>query len=225
MTKRVAVFDLDGTLADTGPDLIGALNTLLKSEGLPTTSVAQAIERHLVGRGVRPLIKRGFEAAGAPLDDDGVEARVETYLAHYAERLSQESAFFPGLARALDEIEAKDWTLAVCTNKPERLALQFLEEMELLDRFAAVLGADTLPVRKPDARHFLETVARSGGDAARAVMIGDTETDRLAAKNAGAPCVLVTFGYWPSPVAELAPEAIIEHFDELPAVLEALMPS
>lgn len=223
MADRVAVFDLDGTLADTAPDLIGALNEVLEAEGLPSASVS--IARHMVGRGGRALLRQGFAAAGQPLDDAGVEARFGPYLEAYEKRITRESVLFPDLLPALDAIEAAGWTLAVCTNKPERLAFLFLEEMRILPRFKAVLGADTLPVRKPDARHVLETIARTGGARERAVMIGDTETDRSAARNAGVPAILVTFGYCPHPVAELAPEAQIDAFAALPDALERLLPA
>ncbi len=223
MAERLAVFDLDGTMADTAPDLIGALNAVLRSEGLPTAAVETA--RSTAGRGGKALLRHGFEAAGRPIDEEGVDARFGPYLGYYEARITEQSRLFPGLEAALDALAAADWRFAVCTNKPERLALLFLERMGLLDRFVAVLGADTLPVRKPDPRHLLETIARAGGDPTRSVMIGDTETDRLAARNAGVPAVLVRFGYWPRPVSELAPEAEIGHFNELPPLLERMLPA
>lgn len=222
MTQRLAVFDLDGTLADTAPDLIGALNDVLTAEGLPAAPVETA--KAMVGRGGRALLRQGFAHAGQPLDDAGVEARFQQFLDLYEQRITRESRLFPGVVEALDRLQAAGWRFAVCTNKPERLALLFLREIGLLHRFAAVLGADTLPVRKPDPTHLWETIDRAGGARDRAVMIGDTETDRLAAKNAGTPVVLVTFGYWPTPVEALEPEAVINHFDELGPALEGLTP-
>lgn len=222
MIDRLAVFDLDGAMADTAPDLIGALNDLLADEGLPP--VAVEVARATAGRGGKALLRHGFEAAGRPLDEAGVEARFQPYLGYYERRIAVESRLFPGLTGALDALEAAGWRFAVCTNKPERLARLFLGEMGVIGRFRALLGGDTLEARKPDPRHLLETIARAGGDPARAVMIGDTETDRLAAKSAGVPVVLVRFGYWPRPVAELEPEGEIDHFDALPALLESMLP-
>ncbi|MCI4665864.1 MAG: HAD-IA family hydrolase [Neomegalonema sp.] len=222
MADRVAVFDLDGTLADTSPDLVGALNAVLTAEGLPAAPI-EAV-RKMAGLGGRALLRRGFELAGRPLDRAGIEDRVDDFIAAYEARLSAETAFFPGLEPALDALSAAGWTLSVCTNKPERLALQLLAELGALQRFETLLGGDSLPVKKPDPRHLTETVARSGGSNARAVMIGDTETDLAAARNAEIPVVLVQFGFWDRPVAELGPDAEIGHYQELPAVLERLLP-
>ena len=127
-------------------------------------------------------------------------------------------------AAALDRLEAAGWRLGICTNKPERLAQLLIEALGLGGRFAVLLGADSLPWRKPDPRHVLETIARAGGVRERAVLIGDTVTDRDAARAAGVPCVLVGFGPEGGAAAALAPAALIAHFDELPPVLERLMP-
>lgn len=222
MRHRLAVFDLDGTLADTAPDLVGALNDMLVAEELPTAPFEAF--RATAGRGGKALLRDGFAHAGRPISEAEVEARFAPYLDFYERRITEESRFFPGLLGALDALEAAEWRLAVCTNKPERLALRFLGQMGVLERFRAVLGADTLPVRKPDARHLLETIARSEGERARSVLIGDTATDRQTGRNAGVPVVLVRFGYCPEPVSTLEPEAEIGHFDELPALLERMTP-
>lgn len=217
---RGAVFDLDGTLADTAPDLIGAANALLAERDLPPLDPRSA--RNFAGRGGKALISLGFEKAGAPLSPAAVDALFPRYLALYEARLTDESRLFPGVEAALDALAAEGWRLGVCTNKPERLALAFLERTGLLSRFAAVLGADTLPVRKPDPRHLLETVERIGAAPERSALIGDSRTDRDAARNAEVKIVLVAFGYALEPIESLRPDARIDHFDRLTPTLAAM---
>lgn len=214
---RGAVFDLDGTLADTAPDLIGAANALLAERDLPPLDPKAA--RNFAGRGGKALIALGFEKAGAPLSAAEVQALFPRYLALYEERLTEESRLFPGVEAALEALAAEGWKLGVCTNKPERLARLFLERTGLLSRFAALLGADTLPVRKPDPRHLLETIARIGAAPARSVLIGDSRTDLDAARNAEVKIALVEFGYALEPIGAMAPDARIARFEELHPVL------
>lgn len=217
---RGAVFDLDGTLADTAPDLIGSANALLAERGLSPLDPLAA--RAIAGRGGKALISVGFERAGAPLSQAETDALFPRYLSLYEERLTAESRLFPGVEAALDRLDAAGWRLGVCTNKPEKLALAFLEETGLLGRFAAVLGADTLPVRKPDPRHLLETIARIGAAPERSALIGDSRTDRDAARNAEVKIVLVGFGYALEPIESLRPDARIDGFEALDAALDAL---
>jgi phosphoglycolate phosphatase len=216
-----AVFDLDGTLADTAPDLIGALNTVGASEGWPLLDPYG--DRVTAGQGGRALLRLGMARAGLPEDPARVEALVPAFLEAYAARLSQETRFFPGAEAALDAMAAAGWRLAICTNKPAALATALLDALGATRRFAAVLGADTLPVRKPDPEHFHETVRRAGGARGRALMIGDTITDRETARRAGAPCVLVGFGYADRPVAAMDPEAAIDDFGALAATARRLL--
>lgn len=220
---RVAVFDLDGTLADTAGDLIGAINTVAAEEGL--ARLDPAAERAVAGQGGRALLRRALALSGREPDEALVERLLPGFLETYAGRIARETRLFPGAEAALDRLAAEGWTLAVCTNKPEALALSLLSALGARDRFAAVTGADTLPVRKPDPRHFAETVRRAGGASGRAVLIGDTVTDRETARRAGAPCVLVSFGYADRPLAELAPEAVLDDYAALPALLSALIPA
>lgn len=209
----ILVFDLDGTLADTARDLIATLNMLLAREGLP--GVAPDAARHLVGAGARALIERGFAQNGAPPPPERVEPLVQDFLAHYEAHIADESRLFPGALAALDRFSGAGYRLAVCTNKPERLARLLLERLDVADRFAAICGRGTFPMHKPDPRMLTLTIEAAGGDPRRAVMVGDSRTDVDTAKNAGAPVVAVDFGYTDVPVAELAPDRVISHFDEL----------
>lgn len=213
MQVRVAVFDLDGTLADTGGDLIAAANAAL---GAPLLDPVR--HRATAFAGGRAMLRAGL----GPGREDEVDRLYPVLLDAYAGALAVETRLYDGAEAALDRLEAAGWRLAICTNKPEGLARALLGALGVLGRFPVLLGADTLPWKKPDPRHLLEAVTRSGGAPARAVLVGDTVTDREAARAAGVPCVLVGFG--PGEVASLEAEAVIGHFDELPRVLERLVP-
>jgi phosphoglycolate phosphatase len=217
----VVAFDLDGTLVDTAPDLMGTLNTLLIGEGLPPLPVESA--SFLVGRGGKVMIERGFAAAGEPLDPLRAAVLYDRYISLYRDRIAQESRPFPGLIAALDALEAQGAALAVCTNKRTDLSRALLDALDLTDRFAAVIGADLAPAPKPDARHLLTAIAKAGGDPARALMVGDSNNDVMAARNAGVPVVLVSFGYTEIPVADLDRDILIDHFDQLPAAALKLL--
>lgn len=222
---RGAIFDLDGTLADTAGDLLAAANAALAPRGLPLLSAA---DRAYAGRGGRSMMRRSLQMAGRPSDTPEAETLMdEIYpelLAAYEERIAHETTLFDGAEAAIGSLVASGWRVGICTNKPERLALLLLDALGVRDRFAAVLGADTLHVRKPDPEHFRETARRVGADPARSVMIGDTLTDLTTARRAGVPCVLTGFGFAAEPLDELAPDAVVAHFDELPEVLERLCP-
>ncbi|MGD9544353.1 MAG: HAD family hydrolase [Methylocystis sp.] len=207
------VFDLDGTLADTAHDLIGALNLLMAREGLEPLAVADA--RALVGAGARALIERGFACRGAPLGPKRAEALMRDFLAYYEAHIADESRLFPGALAALDRFRAAGFRLAVCTNKPEGLARLLLEKLSAADRFAAICGRGSFPVFKPDPRALWLTIEAADGDPRRAVMIGDSKTDIDTARAAGAPSVAVDFGYTDTPVAAFSPDRVISHFDEL----------
>lgn len=216
----VIAFDLDGTLVDSAPDLIGALNAVLGEEGLPTVPLASA--RHLVGQGARALLVRGFAEAGRPLDDAEADARVTRFLEIYAEHIADESRPFPGLDAALDELRANGARLVVCTNKPTRFARALLEALGLSRRFVCVTGPDDAPARKPDPRHLLASVQAAGG-AERFLLVGDSLADVAAARGAGAPSVVVSFGYTDIPAVELGGDRLIDSFDALPAVCRELL--
>lgn len=218
---KCAVFDLDGTLAETAPDLVGALNALLAEIDLPPVDPAEA--RRTAGMGGRMLIVYGHRAAGAALDEARIAALLPRFLVHYEARIDAQSHLFDGVPPTLDALSDAGWRLAVCTNKPERLARILLERLGVLDRFGSLIGADSLPTRKPDPAPVWAAIDRARGDRSRAVMIGDTATDRDAARNAGIPAALVDFGYATEDVARLSPEAIVSRFADLPGALERLV--
>jgi phosphoglycolate phosphatase len=221
---RVAVFDLDGTLADTSADLIAAANGALAEAGVGARLDA-ARDRAVAFAGGRAMLRAGLARLGpaGAVEEAEVDRLYPRLLELYGLGLAVHTRLYDGAGAALDRLEAAGWALGLCTNKPEGLARGLIEALGLGGRFAALLGADSLPWRKPDPRHLLETIARVGGVPERAVLVGDTVTDREAARAAGIPCVLV--GFDPdAAAADLAPEALIAHFDELPAVLERLLP-
>ena len=223
---RGAIFDLDGTLADNAADLLGAANAVLAPRGLPLLDLAR--DKSYAGRGGREMIRRSLSMMATPVL--GAEARLiaeDLYpglLAAYEGRLSEETKLYDGVPDCLDVLEAAGWRLGVCTNKPERLAVMLLDSLGVLERFGAVLGADSLPVRKPDPEHLHETARRSGARPDLCVMLGDTRTDLLTARAAGVPCVLTSFGFAAEPLDDLPADAVVHHFDEVAPVLERLRP-
>lgn len=214
------VFDLDGTLVDTAPDLTATMNEVLAELGRPPLAVDSV--RLMVGRGARLLISRGLAASGDPVGEAELDRLVERFLIRYETRIAEASRPFPGLEDALNALSGQGAVAAVCTNKPERLSLLLLEALGLASRFSAVVGGDSLDVRKPDPRHLVATIERAGGIAAQAVMVGDSATDRDAARAAGVPFVGVSFGYTETPMAELGPDILIDEFSELPAAVARL---
>jgi phosphoglycolate phosphatase len=218
---RAAIFDLDGTLVDTAADLVAALNALAEEAGL--ARLDPVVHRSVAGAGGRALIRRAMHEAGLAPDEARVGALLPRYLALYAERVADASVPFPGAADCLRAMAAQGWRIGLCTNKPEGLARVLLDRLGMTGHFGAILGADTLPVRKPDPRHLTETVERIGGAVARAVLIGDTVTDRQTARAAGVPCILTRFGYAAEPLHALAPEGVADRLDEVPALAARLV--
>ena len=216
--KRSAIFDLDGTLAHTAPDLVGAANDLMAAEGLPPIDVS--IAEKTAGFGAKALIRAAFDNAKESYDEARVDALFHPFLERYAERIADESRLYDGAEMVLDDLARDGWLLGICTNKPEGLAIELMTRLGALERFGALLGADTLPVRKPDPTHLFETISRIGGDPATSVMIGDTDTDLKTARNAEIPCILTSFGYSHIPVARLKPDAIVDRFEQIPAALD-----
>ena len=217
----IVVFDLDGTLADTAPDLVAVLNLIMRQEGLPP--VPEASAREMIGAGARALVERGFESAGREVTPAHSDELFRQFLALYGERLCVHSRLFPHVPEALADLAGRGFRLAVCTNKVELHSVRLLEGLGVADRFAAICGRDTFPWFKPDARALTMTIGQAGGDPARAVMIGDSITDIATARAAGIPVVAVPFGYTDRPVAELDPDAVIAGFDELVAAVETLL--
>ncbi len=217
----LVVFDLDGTLAETAGDLMGALNAVLARDGIAPLPVGQA--RTLLGAGGRALIERGYSAAGRSLTKARLEDLFVLFIAHYEAHIAEHSVLFPRAVQAMDRLERQGFGFAVCTNKLEHASIKLLEALGVRGRFRAICGQDTFDVSKPDARALLLTIERAGGEANRAVMVGDSVTDILTAKNAAVPVVAVDFGYTDKPVAELGPDKVISHFDELDAAVLDLL--
>ena len=220
MTGHTIVFDLDGTLVDTAPDLINALNHVLRREGLAPIPLATA--RTMIGAGARKLIERGLEAEGRPVTLEDLTRLTADFIDYYAAHIAVESRPFDGLEKALDELQAQGYRLAVCTNKLEWLSNRLLDELGLTQRFAAICGADTFGVSKPDPAFLRQTVARAGGALNAAVMVGDAGTDVGVARRAGVPVIGVGFGYTDVPIAELEPDCVIQHMRELPRAVASL---
>jgi phosphoglycolate phosphatase len=214
-------FDLDGTLVDTAPDLISALNHVLDREGLPRVPLKSA--RNMIGAGARKLIERGMELEGRVVGTEDLNRLTADFIAYYGDHIAEASRAFDGLESALDDLAGRGCRLAVCTNKLEWLSKRLLDELGLSSRFAAICGADTFGVAKPDPAILRQTIARAGGELSSAIMVGDAGTDVGAARRAGIPIIGVSFGYTDVPIAELKPDRVIDHMRHLPAAVEELI--
>lgn len=217
---KIVVFDLDGTLAETAPDIIATLNIILGAQGLSPVPVERA--RDLVGAGARALIERGFRLQGRELSPPLLEALFQEFLVIYAGRVADHSTLYPGVVAALERLARDGWLLAVCTNKPEHHSRLLIEALGITPYFAAICGRDTFPVCKPDPRHLTLTIEKAGGNPRQAVMVGDSLTDISTARAAGIPVIAVPFGYTDVPVEALDPDLVIPHFDVLYEAVEGL---
>ncbi|MDO5658938.1 MAG: HAD-IA family hydrolase [Paracoccus sp. (in: a-proteobacteria)] len=210
------VFDLDGTLADTAGDLVAAANATLARRGLGDLLDPQR-DAALAGRGGRAMLRAGYARAGADIlvpptaEDEDFPFLLEAYGA----AIAVHTRLYPGVAEALERLDSDGHRLAVCTNKPEGLADQLLRELGIREAFASLVGADTLPVRKPDPRPYIAAVERAGGNVAQSFLVGDTETDRQTAAAAGVRVALVSFGPEGRGIERLAPDALLDHFRDL----------
>jgi phosphoglycolate phosphatase len=221
MPTPTVIFDLDGTLVDTAPDLIDTLNLLFSREGLDPLPFGEA--RSLIGGGVRALIERALSLQGRSRARHDIDHLYAAYIAHYAEHVADRSRPFPGLEGALDELGGLGCRFAVCTNKLEWLSVRLLDALGLSGRFAAICGQDTFGVQKPDPEILRRTLHAAGGLATAAVMVGDSANDIATARAAGVPVIAVDFGYTDKPVSALGPDRIISHFSELPATVIGLL--
>lgn len=208
----IIVFDLDGTIVDTARDLIDSINHGLTLHGREPVVFEEM--RRYAGHGGKAMFERVHAMRRITLQPDTLSLLVDTFLRHYEDNIPGSSALYHGADATFARFEAAGYRLAVCTNKPQRLADRLLAAMGYAQHFAAICGADAFPFRKPDPRHLLETIARAGGDPERAVMVGDSRTDIDTAKAAGVPVVAVDFGYSEVPVAALEPSAVISGLDE-----------
>ena len=214
------VFDLDGTLVDTAPDLIDALNFVLEREGLPAVPLQAA--RTMIGAGARKLIERGLELEGRAASTVDINRMTADFIEYYAAHIADGSRPFDGLEISLDELSARGFRFAVCTNKLEWLSKRLLDELGLSTRFAAICGADTFGVAKPDPAILQQTVSRAAGKMSSTIMVGDAGTDIGVARRAGVPVIGVSFGYTDVPIVELKPDRLIHHMRDLPSAVESL---
>lgn len=220
---ETVVFDLDGTLVDTAPDLTNALNHVLKQEGLENVDREEV--RRLVGRGARVLIERGLNSHKKEASEERLDELLEMFLNYYGRNICRRSRFYPGAKRIMDELLSAGTILAVCTNKPQEMSDELFRRLKTTHRFRAVVGAGSVPAHKPDPIHLHAAIARAGGKPESSVLIGDSEVDVATAKAAGIPVIAVSFGYSETPASELGADAVIDDLGELPAALAALRPA
>lgn len=221
LSGLTVLFDLDGTLVDTAPDLIGTLNTLLVQRGYRPVAVAES--KHLVGRGARALLEHGFAEAGARPEEARDPALFDAFIADYVARIADRSRPFDGAVAALDRLAGRGAILAVATNKRTDLSLALLDALDLTRRFAAVVGPDRVSARKPSGAHLRDAVALAGGDPGRAVMVGDSTIDTGAARDAAMPCIVAGFGYNDAAPDDMGGDAVIAHYDQIDAVIDTLV--
>ena len=211
-------FDLDGTLIDSVPDVRAAINRLLVGEGRSEISLAQTLT--LVGQGARVMIEEAMALVGGPAPPDALDRMVETYIEFYRCHPADLTTIYPGVVEVLESLAARGVRMGICSNKPFVMTKLVLKTLGLDRYFDAVTGGDNVPHRKPDGRHVAHTLALMGGRHARAVMVGDSETDVAAGKDAGLPVIAVTYGYAQVPAAEFGADVLIERFRDLPGALD-----
>ena len=220
MTINTIIFDLDGTLVNTAPDLLLATNHVLVQNGYPAITMNEM--RPIISYGAKAMIAKGFEAAEINLPPDQHDKLFLEFVEYYTDNIAIDSHAFDGLEDFLKQCQSAGFRLGVCTNKREAMSIKLLSELGLADYFASVIGPDTIGVGKPDPAPFFETVKQVGGNIENSVMIGDSATDINTAINAGVKSVAVSFGYTDIPVAKLGADAIIDHYDELWGVIASL---
>jgi phosphoglycolate phosphatase len=219
---RTVIFDLDGTLVNSAADLIAAGNACLAGLGFGTPLSAPA-DAATAGRGGRALLRLAFGRVHPGWSEADVDAQYPLLLRHYEDGIDVHTRPFPGAEAALAALRAAGYRTGICTNKPERLSRLLLDRLGISGLFDSVVGADTLAVRKPDPAPYRLAVDQAGGALAASLLVGDTETDRLTARAAGVPCVLVTFGPEGRDVPALEPEALVDDYAALGAVVARLI--
>jgi len=218
---RCVIFDLDGTLADTSGDLIAAANACFRELGLgdlldPASDAGTAL------RGGRAMLRLGFSRVDG-YDDVDLDPLYQMLIGHYSQNLDRHTVLYPGVMEAIEVLKADGYAIGICTNKPEKQAEDLMRLLGVRDAFASLLGADSLPVKKPDPEHLRETARRAGGDPAKMLLVGDSDTDRNTARAAGCPSILVTFGPSGEDMAALAPEALLDDYADLPRIVAELI--
>ncbi len=219
---KTVVFDLDGTLADTSGDLIAAANAALRELG-ETVQLNPVTDAGTAMRGGLAMLRLAMGREGRDVDQAMIDRYYPVLLRLYAEDIDTHTVLFPGAMEAVSALKGAGYRVAICTNKPEHLAELLLTRLGVRDEFGAMLGADSLAVKKPDPEHLFETARRAGGDPAQCILIGDSDTDRKTARAAGVPCVLVTFGPEGGQMAALEPEALLDTYADLPRVVAELI--
>ncbi len=218
---RTVVFDLDGTLADTSGDLLAAANACFR--GMGHGDLLGPDDALTAFQGGRAMLRLGFSRIGIE-DEPLVDANYPILLRAYAEAIDVHTVLYPGAVAAVEALKGAGFTVSICTNKPEGLAETLTRRLGIRDLFGALVGADTLSTRKPDPAPFIAAVERVSGAVNRSILIGDTDTDRQTGLAVGVPVVLVTFGPEGRGVLRLAPEALLDHFDDLPDLAARLLP-
>jgi phosphoglycolate phosphatase len=217
---KCVVFDLDGTLADTSADLLAAANACFRAMG--AGDLLTEADSLTAFHGGRAMLRLGLSRQGA-VEEAQVDLWYPRLLAAYAEGIDTHTRLYPGAAEAVEALRASGHAVAICTNKPAALAEELLKRLRVRDLFGAMIGADTLPTRKPDPAPYIAAVGQAGGDLRRSMLVGDTETDAKTARAVGVPCALVTFGPEGEGIARLRPEALLGHFADLPALAARLL--
>lgn len=224
---RTVVFDLDGTLADTSGDLLAAANSCFETLGL-AVRLEPARDAGTALRGGKAMLRLGLQREFGEADEALVDSQYQPLINAYDRAIDVHTVLYAGAMEAVEQLKTDGFKVAICTNKPEFLAEKLLRNLGVRDAFGALIGADTLPVRKPDPEPYFEAIRRAGGDPTRGCLIGDTITDHSTARAAGAPSVLVTFGpgqaAGQADVRALAPDALLHHFIELPELVAKLLP-
>ncbi len=221
---KSVIFDLDGTLADTSGDLLAAANACFVKMGeKPQLNVETDAGTAL--KGGRAMLSLGFSRLGIEPSEEFMMENYNHLLDVYDQNIDEHTFLYDGAENCLKELTSQGYALGICTNKPEALAEKLITNLGIRHYFGALLGADTLPVRKPDAGHLLGTIKELGGNPSKSVLIGDTITDRNAAKNAWVSCILVTFGPDGRDVTSLEPEGLLDHYNDLPDILKVMIPN
>jgi len=212
------LFDLDGTIADSAPDLAATLNHLLMNAG--RQPIEYALVRNMVGEGAKALLIKGFTHNGETPSEKLVDDLFKEYLDYYMAHICVETVLFPGVLNMLDSLKSMDIPLAICTNKLASLTNSLLDDLYIDHYFSAVACGDSFDFKKPDPRHLYATCELLGAEPSTAIMVGDSINDVAAGKNANMKTIGVTFGYTEIPMSELGADITIEHFDELlPALI------
>ena len=207
---RSVVFDLDGTVADTAPDLAAALNCALAAMGRRAVSLSEA--RRMVGHGTQALLRQGLEATGR-CDEALIERGYPILMSYYGDHICDFTQPYEGIERAMDELKMRGVSLALCTNKPAAAARRLVDALGWQTRFAAIVGGDTLAVSKPDPAPLRLAIEQSGGGAA--ALVGDSIVDMATARAAGVPGIVFAHGYADRPVDQLGATAVLHRYDAL----------